>query len=208
VLAGFQHIDRLSFVSPKHVKQMADSEELMAKLNASLPAGVKLPEIIGIVVNEKDRTPRSLLKRDKIGTLTLTRRFFGRANATLTQTNRGCLSKTEKRYAAPIRAGDLYFDGVWESLREPWGPEIVVDTLEWLKDIRVRTVRWRNRGHSFAAVGRDLYDSVKDHVAGIELGVHLHSRPRMLRKNSAAYEADAAFDAHDRAWRCPFAETI
>src|SRR5882762_10934210 len=53
VLAGFKHIDAVSFVSPKHVRQMADSEEVMAKLNASLPAGIELPEIIGIVVNEK-----------------------------------------------------------------------------------------------------------------------------------------------------------
>src|ERR1700739_3182929 len=53
VLAGFKHIDAVSFVSPKHVKQMADSEEVMARLNASLPEGTELPEIIGIVVNEK-----------------------------------------------------------------------------------------------------------------------------------------------------------
>jgi hydroxymethylglutaryl-CoA lyase len=53
ILAGFKHIDAVSFVSPKHVIQMADSEDVMAKLNASLPDGVDLPEIIGIVVNEK-----------------------------------------------------------------------------------------------------------------------------------------------------------
>jgi len=53
VLAGFKHIDAVSFVSPKHVKQMADSEEVMAKLNASLPSGTEAAEIIGIVVNEK-----------------------------------------------------------------------------------------------------------------------------------------------------------
>src|SRR5579859_5089741 len=53
VLAGFKHIDAVSFVSPKHVKQMADSEDVMANLNASLPDSVELPEIIGIVVNEK-----------------------------------------------------------------------------------------------------------------------------------------------------------
>ncbi len=45
VLAGFKHVDAMSFVSPKHVKQMADSEEVMAKLNASLPSGVELPEM-------------------------------------------------------------------------------------------------------------------------------------------------------------------
>src|SRR5712672_1740498 len=53
IRAGFKHIDAVSFVSPKHVKQMADSEEVMAKLNDSLPAGDERPEIIGIVVNEK-----------------------------------------------------------------------------------------------------------------------------------------------------------
>ena len=53
IAAGFKHIDAVSFVSPKHVKQMADSEEVMPKLNSSLPAGVAAPEIIGIVVNEK-----------------------------------------------------------------------------------------------------------------------------------------------------------
>ncbi|MGC2230765.1 MAG: hypothetical protein WBA09_04620, partial [Candidatus Acidiferrum sp.] len=53
VLAGFKHIDAVSFVSPKHVKQMADSEDVMAKLSASLPGNVEPPEIIGIVVNEK-----------------------------------------------------------------------------------------------------------------------------------------------------------
>jgi len=29
VLAGFKHVDAVSFVSPKHVKQMADSEEVI-----------------------------------------------------------------------------------------------------------------------------------------------------------------------------------
>jgi len=36
-LAGFKHIDAVSFVSPKHVRQMADSEEVMQKFIASLP---------------------------------------------------------------------------------------------------------------------------------------------------------------------------
>src|SRR5260370_17475410 len=50
IAAGFKHIDAVSFVSPKHVKQMADSEELMAKLNASLPADFEPPQIIGFVL--------------------------------------------------------------------------------------------------------------------------------------------------------------
>src|ERR1051326_8812867 len=46
--AGFRHLDAVSFVSPKAVPQMADSESVLAALK--LPPEV---EIIGIVVNEK-----------------------------------------------------------------------------------------------------------------------------------------------------------
>src|SRR5712671_8124703 len=46
--AGFRHIDAVSFVSPKVVPQMADSEAVLEQLGAL--EGV---EIIGIVVNEK-----------------------------------------------------------------------------------------------------------------------------------------------------------
>jgi len=53
ISAGFTHIDAVSFVSPKHVKQMADSEDVMSKLNSSLSTSAEAPEIIGIVVNEK-----------------------------------------------------------------------------------------------------------------------------------------------------------
>ena len=48
VSAGFRHIDAVSFVSPKAVPQMADSEQVLEQLG--LVEGV---EIIGIVVNEK-----------------------------------------------------------------------------------------------------------------------------------------------------------
>src|SRR6266581_9704498 len=48
IAAGFKHIDAVSFVSPKAVPQMADSEEVLRKLDP--PDDV---EIIGIVMNEK-----------------------------------------------------------------------------------------------------------------------------------------------------------
>jgi len=47
---GFKHIDAVSFVSPKAVPQMADSEQVLEYLDPPLPA-----EIIGIVVNEIGR---------------------------------------------------------------------------------------------------------------------------------------------------------
>jgi len=36
VQAGFRHLDAVSFVSPKHVPQMADSEAVMATLTARI----------------------------------------------------------------------------------------------------------------------------------------------------------------------------
>src|ERR1700723_3916714 len=48
ISVGFKHIDAVSFVSPKAVPQMADSEEVLKLLDP--PDDV---EIIGIVVNEK-----------------------------------------------------------------------------------------------------------------------------------------------------------
>src|SRR5437588_13121297 len=48
ISVGFKHIDAVSFVSPKAVPQMADSEEVLKELDP--PGDV---EIVGIVVNEK-----------------------------------------------------------------------------------------------------------------------------------------------------------
>src|SRR5579862_6179142 len=48
ITAGFKQIDAASFVSPKAVPQMADSDEVLKELDP--PDDV---EIIGIVVNEK-----------------------------------------------------------------------------------------------------------------------------------------------------------
>src|SRR6266704_6462885 len=86
IIVVFQHIDAVSFVSPKHVKQMADSEEVMAKLLASLPDGITLPEIIGIVVNEKG-LERALATPgvSTIGYPYSISAYFRRANANMTR---------------------------------------------------------------------------------------------------------------------------
>src|ERR1700682_2045496 len=86
VRAGFKHIDAVSFVSPKHVKQMADSEEVMTKLNAYLSGIAERPEIIGIVVNEKGlelalRTPGVTT----IGYPYSISAYFRRANANMSR---------------------------------------------------------------------------------------------------------------------------
>jgi hydroxymethylglutaryl-CoA lyase len=194
VLAGFKHIDAVSFVSPKHVKQMADSEEVMAKLIASLPAGIAPPEIIGIVVNEKG-LGRALATPGvtTIGYPYSISAYFRRSNANMTrEESRALVATLKKETAAAKKDLVIYISMAFGNpYDEPWGPEIVAETLEWLKDIRVRTVSLADTvGTATAQLVGDLYREVKDHVAGLELGVHLHSRPETAEaKILAAYEA-------------------
>ena len=212
VIAGFKHIDAVSFVSPKHVKQMADSEEVMAKLNACLPPSHQAPEIIGIVVNEKG-LERALATPGvtTIGYPYSISAYFRRANANMTRDeSRWLVEKLKKETAAANRGLVIYISMAFGNpYDEPWGPEIVADTLEWLKDVRVRTVSLADTvGTASPQLVGDLYRSVKDHVAGIELGVHLHSRPENTEeKILAAYEAGCRrFDsALTGLGGCPFA---
>jgi hydroxymethylglutaryl-CoA lyase len=212
VQSGFRHIDAVSFVSPKHVKQMADSEEVMAKLKASLPASGERPEIIGIVINEKG-LERALATPGvtTIGYPYSISAYFRRANANMTREQSLALVETlKKATAAANRDLVIYISMAFGNpYDEPWGAEIVADTLEWLKDIRVRTVSLADTvGTASPELVGDLFRQVKDHVAGVELGVHLHSRPENAEeKILAAYEAGCRrFDgALTGLGGCPFA---
>jgi hydroxymethylglutaryl-CoA lyase len=212
VTTGFKHIDAVSFVSPKHVKQMADSEEVMAKLTASLPEDVEAPEIIGIVVNEKG-LERALAASGvtTIGYPYSISAYFRRANANMSRDeSRKLVEKLKKDTTAAKRDLVIYISMAFGNpYDEPWGPEIVHETLDWLKDIRVRTVSLADTvGTAVPPLVGDLYRQVKDHVAGIELGVHLHSRPENAEeKILAAYEAGCRrFDsALTGLGGCPFA---
>jgi hydroxymethylglutaryl-CoA lyase len=212
VLAGFRHIDAVSFVSPKHVKQMADSEEVMAQWSASPPGNTESTEIIAIVVNEKGLA-RALAAPGvtTIGYPYSISAYFRRANANMTRAeSRALVEKLRKETTAANRGLVVYISMAFGNpYDEPWGPEIVADTLEWLKDIRVRTVSLADTvGTATPKLVGDLYRGVKDDVAGIELGVHLHSRPENVEeKVLAAYEAGCRrFDsALTGLGGCPFA---
>jgi hydroxymethylglutaryl-CoA lyase len=212
IATGFRHIDAVSFVSPKHVKQMADSEEVMAGLLSSLPDGATLPEIIGIVVNEKG-FERALATPgvSTIGYPYSISAYFRRANANMTRAESRQLVETLKRETKSTnKALVIYISMAFGNpYDEPWGPEIVQDTLDWLKDIRVNTVSLADTvGTATPELVHDLYLKVKNHVAGIELGVHLHSRPDTAEaKVLAAYQAGCRrFDsALTGLGGCPFA---
>lgn len=212
VLAGFRHIDAVSFVSPKHVKQMADSEDVMAKLMSFLPAEIEPPEIIGIVVNEKG-LERALATPGvtTIGYPYSISAYFRRANANMSrEESRALVEKLNKETKAAGRGLVIYISMAFGNpYDEPWGPELVEDTLEWLKDIRVRTVSLADTvGTATPELVGDLVKRANECVAGVEIGVHLHSRPENAEaKILAAYQAGCRrFDsALTGLGGCPFA---
>lgn len=212
VSLGFRHIDAVSFVSPKHVPQMADSESVMAGLSqARLPSG-EAPDILAIVVNAQG-LERALAARGvtTIGYPYSISAYFRRANANMSrQESRQLVERLQRETKEAGRKLVVYISMAYGNpYGEPWGPEIVEDTLLWLKDAGVRIVSLADTvGAASAADVSRLFRAMKDCVAGIELGVHLHSRPeRAAEKVLAAYEAGCRrFDgALTGLGGCPFA---
>lgn len=212
VFAGFKHIDAVSFVSPKHVKQMADSEEVMQKFLASLPPNTEPTEIIGIVVNEKG-LERALATPGvtTIGYPYSISAYFRRANANMSRGESRALVETlNKETKAAGRGLVIYISMAFGNpYDEPWGPELVEETLEWLKDIRIKTVSLADTaGNATSEIVAEVFQRASSCVAGIELGVHLHSRPENAEaKILAAYNAGCRrFDgALTGLGGCPFA---
>ncbi len=212
VALGFRHVDAVSFVSPKHVPQMADSEAVMKELSkARLPSG-QAPEIIGIVVNAQG-LDRALTTPGvtTIGYPYSISAYFRRANANMSRgESRELVEKLQCDTKAAGRKLVIYISMAFGNpYDEPWGTEIVEETLVWLKDVGVRTVSLADTvGTASPEDVAYLYGTVKNCVAGVEIGVHLHSRPEgAAEKVLAAYEAGCRrFDgALTGLGGCPFA---
>src|SRR6202522_2602947 len=209
---GFEHIDAVSFVSPKHVPQMADSEEVMQRLSAIKAPEGRAPEIIGIVVNAQGleravATPGVTT----IGYPYSISAYFRRANANMSRAeSRELVEKLQKDTKAAGKKLVVYISMAFGNpYDEPWGAEIVEETLIWLKDVGVRTVSLADTvGTASPEDVAALYNDVKGCVAGVEIGVHLHSRPEnAAAKILAAYESGCRrFDgALTGMGGCPFA---
>jgi hydroxymethylglutaryl-CoA lyase len=216
--AGFRHIDAVSFVSPKHVPQMADSEAVMQALavqgfvGSTATNGHSAPEIIGIVVNEQG-LKRALATNGvtTVGYPYSISAYFRRANANMSRGESRALVETlRKETKASGKHLVVYISMAFGNpYEEPWGPEIVEETLVWLKDCGVRTVSLADTvGSASPELVANLFSAVKNCVAGVELGVHLHSRPEnAAEKVLAAYGAGCRrFDgALTGLGGCPFA---
>ncbi|MDE3178128.1 MAG: hydroxymethylglutaryl-CoA lyase [Acidobacteriota bacterium] len=226
--AGFSHLDAVSFVSPKHVPQMADSEAVLAGLksegllsprsngHARFPHPFEHdaggPEIIGIVVNEQG-LERALAAPGvtTIGYPYSVSANFRRQNANMSQSeSRALVAKIEE--ITRIRGLKLvvYISMAFGNpFGEPWSPEITSDALEWLKGAGVKCVSLADTvGIATPDEVSALYRHVLPAAEGIELGVHLHGRAEnAAEKVLAVYEAGCRrFDgALTGLGGCPFA---
>jgi hydroxymethylglutaryl-CoA lyase len=209
---GFRRIDAVSFVSRRLVPQMADSEEVMSALSATLPGGAEAPEIIGIVLNEKglDRA-LATARVTTIGYAYSISPTFQRANANMSlPESRAALEHMRTRTHAAGRDLVVYLSMAFGNpYDDPWSPDCVGEALEWLKTIGVRAVSLADTvGTATPEAVADLFRVAKNGAHGIELGVHLHSRPEhAAEKILAAYEAGCRrFDsALTGLGGCPFA---
>src|SRR6202050_5591878 len=143
IALGFRHIDALSFVSPKHVPQMADSEAVIEELSKVKLADGESPEIIGIVVNAQG-LDRALAAPGvtTIGYPYSISAYFRRANANMSRAeSRELVEKLHRETKVVGRKLVVYISMAFGNPSDvPWGAEIVEDTLVWLKDVGVRTV--------------------------------------------------------------------
>jgi hydroxymethylglutaryl-CoA lyase len=208
ISAGFKHIDAVSFVSPKAVPQMADSESVLKELDP--PDDV---EIIAIVVNEKGA--ERAIRTETISTLGFPYSVsptFLRNNQR--QTPEESLDELEK---VQNKADDAGLDVVvyismafGNPYGDEWSPEEVVNAVDVLESNGIKMISLADTvGLASAEQIRELISAVIDRYAYLEIGAHLHSRPELAgEKILAAYDAGCRrFDSViGGLGGCPFAQ--
>src|SRR6266446_3548577 len=208
ISAGFKHIDAASFVSPKAVPQMADSEAVLKELDP--PDDV---EIIGIVVNEKGA--QRAINTQAVSTLGFPYSVsptFLRNNQR--QTPEEALdeldkiqSKTDDAALGMVAYVSMAFGNPYG---DEWSADEVVSAVDILESGGIKMISLADTvGVASAEQIRALVSAVMDKYGYLEIGVHLHSRPEM-----AAEKVLAAYDAGCRRFDsaiaglggCPFAQ--
>ena len=210
ISAGFRHIDAVSFVSPRAVPQMADSEAVLAQLEP--PDDV---EIIGIVVNEKG-AQRAIDTR-RVSTLgfpySVSPTFLARNQQ---QTPEESLDELEKIQNRADDAGMHVVVYISMAFGNPygdaWEAEEVVNAVDMLESSGIRMISLADTvGRASAEEIRRLVSAVIEKFGYLEIGVHLHSRVEQAgEKVLAAYDAGCRrFDsALGGLGGCPFAQDM
>ena len=208
ISVGFKHIDAASFVSPKAVPQMADSEEVLKELDP--PDDV---EIIGIVVNEKGA--QRAVETKAVSTLG----FPYSISPTFLQNNqRQTLEEAvEELEKIGKVGGDAGLDTVvyismafGNPYGDLWNIDELVEAVGLLESESIHAISLADTvGMATSEQVREVVSAVLGKYDYLEIGVHLHSRPEhAVEKILAAYDAGCRrFDsAIGGLGGCPFAQ--
>jgi hydroxymethylglutaryl-CoA lyase len=197
-----------TFVSPKAVPQMADSEEVLKELDP--PDDV---EIIGIVVNEKGA--HRAVETKAVSTLG----FPYSVSPTFLQNNQrqtleDAIEELEKIGKVGTDAGlgivvyiSMAFGNPYGDL---WSVDEVVEAIGLLESESIRAISLADTvGMATPSQINEIVSAALAKYGYLEIGVHLHSRPdQAIEKVLAAYDAGCRrFDsAIGGLGGCPFAQ--
>ncbi len=210
IAAGFKNIDAVSFVSPKAVPQMADSETVLSELDP--PDDV---EIIGIVVNE--RGAERAIATDSVRTLgfpySLSPTFLKNNQNQTLEENLDILEKIKQKADEAGLDTVVYISMAFGNpYGDLWNAEELIEGISLLVDMEPQAISLADTvGVASPQLIADLLGPVLQKFAGVEIGVHLHSRP-----DDAAAKVLAAYDAGCRRFDaalgglggCPFAQDV
>lgn len=209
IAAGFTHLDAVSFVSPRAVPQMADSEQVLKYLDP--PDDV---EIIGIVVNQKGAA--RAIETEAVSTLgfpySISPEFLRRNQ---NQSPEETLEALEAVGQAAFKAGLGMVAYISMAFGNPygdaWSLDEVVAACDLLADSGMTQISLADTvGLAGPAQVAELVGTVLSAVdPATEVGVHLHARPaEAAEKIAAAYQAGCRrFDmAIGGLGGCPFAQ--
>ena len=206
--AGFKHIDAVSFVSPKAVPQMADSEKVLEELDP--PDDV---EIIGIVVNSKGA--ERAIATNAVRTLgfpySVSPTFLEKNQ---NQTLEAALDELETIEKKADEAGLEVVVYISMAFGNPYGDAWSVDeVVEAVGLLEASDIHMISLADTVGVAGpqqiKDLVSAVLTRYDYLEIGMHLHSRPEQaIDKVLAAYDAGCRrFDsALGGLGGCPFAQ--
>jgi len=208
ISAGFKNIDAVSFVSPKAVPQMADSEQVLEQLNA--PDDVA---IIGIVVNEKGAERAIATKRvTALGyPCSISPTFLRRNQNQSSEENFERLNAIKKRAEGADVDLVVYVSMAFGNpYGDAWNEDALGTAITRISELGIRSI---SLADTVGLAGTKLIQQVataamKSGDAG-EIGVHLHSTPAdAISKILAAYDAGCRrFDsAIGGLGGCPFAQ--
>ena len=208
ISAGFKNIDAVSFVSPKAVPQMADSEQVLEQLDA--PNDV---EIIGIVVNEKgaERAIATKLVTTLGYPCSISPTFLRRNQNQSPEENFETLSAIKRRTDNADLDLVVYLSMAFGNpYGDPWSEGELRAAIARIAELGVRSISLADTvGMADAALIQQVVTTAMKSGNAGEIGVHLHSTPAdAISKILAAYDAGCRrFDsAIGGLGGCPFAQ--